>query len=79
MLRHTRASNWLESGMPLSAIAELLGHEQLGTTQIYAKSSIKKKRENVEKYRATHPPVGSTETFWHGDEDVIRRLYGLSG
>lgn len=78
LFRHTRATNWLESGMPLPSIAELLGHEQLGTTQIYAKSSIKTKRENVEKYRATHPPVGSTEMFWHGDEDVIRRLYCLS-
>lgn len=79
LMRHTRASNWLESGMPLPAIAELLGHADLSTTQIYAKSSIKKKRENVEKYREANPPVGSTETFWHDDEDVIRMLYGLTG
>lgn len=78
LFRHTRASGWLDEGMPIEAIAELLGHSSLSTTQIYAKSSIATKRESMRKYRGDRPPVGDTEAFWRGNEDVIRKLYGLA-
>ena len=68
---------WLANGMPKKAIAELLGHADLSTTDIYAKSDITMKRRDMERFRNDRPPVGSTEEFWRGDEDTIRKLYGL--
>ena len=47
ILRHTTATTALQSGMPISDIRILLGHENLETTMIYAETSV----ENV---RAGH-------------------------
>ena len=38
--RSVRASAWLSSGVPLSAVAHLVGHRRLTTTDIYARSSF---------------------------------------
>lgn len=35
-LRHTRAMNYLDSGIDLNVIQKLLGHKNLATTQVYA-------------------------------------------
>ena len=78
LFRHTRAMEWLTNGMPKKVIGELLGHSDLSTTDIYAKSDVSMKRRDMEKFRNARPPVGDTERFWQGDEDVIRKLYGLS-
>lgn len=51
MLRHSRASYLLEEGIPLEEIKELLGHEGLETTNIYAKvtlGKIKKSMKNID-------------------------------
>lgn len=40
ILRHTTATTALQSGMPISDISKLLGHESIDTTMIYAKSSL---------------------------------------
>ncbi|MBU3098721.1 tyrosine-type recombinase/integrase [Clostridium sp. DSM 17811] len=42
-LRHTRASDLSNSGVELSIISKILGHEQISTTMIYAKVS----KENI--------------------------------
>lgn len=39
LLRHTVAQDLLDGGMPLEHVQRFLGHEQIGTTQIYARST----------------------------------------
>lgn len=51
-LRHAVATHWLENGMDLKSIQQLLGHQCLSTTTIYTKVS-KGLKQKV--YRECHP------------------------
>lgn len=51
-LRHTIATHFLENGMDLKTIQEILGHTNLATTTIYTKVSTKLKKETYDK---AHP------------------------
>ena len=51
-IRHTIATHWLENGMDLKTIQELLGHTSLATTTIYTQVSTKLKKETHQK---AHP------------------------
>lgn len=50
ILRHTTATTALQSGMPISDICKLLGHEKIETTMIYAKTSMEDIRAGHRKY-----------------------------
>ena len=40
-LRHTLATRLLEAGTPIEQIADILGHQQVGSTGVYLKSSLR--------------------------------------
>lgn len=52
ILRHTTATVMLEHGADLRAIQELLGHEDLNSTQVYTHTNI---RALTDVHRRTHP------------------------
>lgn len=75
-LRKSRAMHLYQSGMPLSVLAEFLGHEDPETTLIYARADTDMKRKALEKSEKEHMVLdndGKTP-LWEGNEDIIEKL-----
>ncbi len=73
LIRHTRAMHLYRSGMPLSYIADFLGHANTSTTEIYASASIEMLREALEK---ADPELSVEIPLWK-DEESLKKLCGL--
>ncbi len=52
VLRHSAATHMLDRGADLMAVKEILGHENLSTTQIYTQVSIERLKKT---YKQAHP------------------------
>ena len=69
LFRHTMATLMLENGADVRYIQEMLGHAELGTTQIYTHVSIAKLREV---HDATHPGAKLERKPQDRDDDASR-------
>ena len=76
ILRRSRATHLLESGVNILYIQELLGHENISTTQEYAKVIEKNKIEAIQK---ASPNSSEIELLpdWNDDEDLLSQLLNL--
>lgn len=74
-MRHSKAMHLLESGSNLIYIRDFLGHEEVETTQIYAKANPEVKRAALEKvYQSPDmPPLPD----WNDDPTLLSFLKGL--
>ncbi len=73
LIRHTRATHLYRSGMPLSYIAEFLGHASVNTTEIYASANVEMLRDALEK---VDPKLADEIPAWKNEES-LRKLCGL--
>jgi site-specific recombinase XerD len=73
LFRHTRAMALYRAGMPLSYIAEFLGHVSINTTEIYASTDIEMLRNALKK---ANSEVAEEIPHWK-DEDSLKKLCGL--
>ena len=69
VLRHSRAMHWLEAGVDIYYIKDLLGHNDVVTTEVYAKVNTSVKRKVLE---AVHKPIdGMPQTSWTEDKSMM--------
>lgn len=73
--RHSKAMHMLQAGVPLIYIRDFLGHEEISTTEVYARCDGKMKREAFESaYSDTH----STKLpVWQQDDNLMSWLKSL--
>lgn len=71
-LRHSLAMHLLQAGVNLVYIRDILGHESIQVTEIYAKTDSKLKREAIERaYTDTTP---KSTPSWLANDDLLAWL-----
>lgn len=70
IFRHSRAMHWLEAGIDLQYIKDLLGHAELTTTEVYAQINTEMKRKILE---STQPMKQSIDEYpsWTEDRSLM--------
>ncbi len=74
-MRHTKGMNLLQSGISLDMIRDFLGHEDVKTTQIYARANLEMKRKALEKIN--EPSSVQTIPSWQQNKDLLAWLHSL--
>ena len=71
-LRHSKAMHLLQAGVNLVYIRDILGHESVQTTEVYARVDSKQKREAIEKAYAD--VVKREEPLWTNNYNLLEWL-----
>ena len=67
--------HWLEAGVDLQYIKDLLGHSDIKTTEVYARLNIKMKQKLLE---GVHPQqLADQQPSWTDDENLMQWLAQL--
>ena len=75
VFRHTKAMHLLQAGINLIYIRDLLGHVDISTTEIYARTDTELKRKALEK---VYPDLVATDLpQWNQDEGLLAWLSSL--
>ena len=75
VFRHSRAMHWLEAGVDLQYIKDLLGHSDIKPTEVYARLNIKMKQKLLEQ---VHPQqLSDQQPSWTDDENLMQWLTQL--
>lgn len=75
-LRHSKAMHMLEAGSNLIYIRDFLGHEDVETTQVYAKANPESKRAALEKVYSDAVDA-PTLPDWNADPTLMSFLKGI--
>ena len=73
--RHSKAMHLLQSGNPLVVIRDFLGHADIKSTEIYARSDLDMKRQALDKAREKSPTPDIAS--WKKDESLLDWLSSL--
>lgn len=77
-MRHSKAMHLLQAGVAIIYIRDFLGHSSIKTTEIYAKSDEKTKREALESaYSSTIHPEYSSLDMWNENPSLMKFLTEL--
>lgn len=77
-MRHSKAMHLLQAGVAIIYIRDFLGHSSVKTTEIYARSDEKTKREALEKaYSATVVPEMDRSDLWNENKSLMKFLTEL--
>lgn len=71
-LRHSKAMHLLQAGVNLVYIRDILGHESVLTTEIYARADSKQKREAIEK--AYIDVISKESPIWIENDNLLAWL-----
>ena len=65
----------VEAGINLIYIRDMLGHESIETTQVYAKANPETRRMALEKMESKNPNPPMPD--WNDNPDIMDFLHGL--
>ena len=76
-MRHSKAMHLLEANTPLVVIRDFLGHSDVNTTEIYARASLKMKREALEQAEDGSPKATMSTAPWKNDRSLMEWLRSM--
>lgn len=79
LFRRSRAMHLFEAGVPITTIANWLGHSSIESTQFYAKVTERMKRDALKKLTESDNSVFKSDAVFKyaDDEETLMRLCGL--
>lgn len=74
-LRHSKAMHMVEADINLIYIRDILGHESIETTQVYAKANPEARRKALEKMESKSPEPSMPD--WNDNPNIMDFLHSL--